>query len=94
MLRINYQNKFFEKEAVELDNHSFTNCEFKDCMIILKTGDTEIKSCNFIDCKLILKENALTVGKIIKMFTKNGPLRVVDYDKNGIFHPSGGGDND
>ena len=86
--KTNYQNKVFQKEVVELDNHSFKNCEFKECMVILKKGETELKSCRFINCKLILKENALTIGKIIKMFTGKSPLKVVDFDEEGKFYPS------
>ena len=87
MFKTNYQNKVFQKEVVVLDNHSFKNCEFKECMIILKKGETELKSCRFVNCKLLLKENALTIGKIIKMFTGKSPLKVVDFDAQGMFYP-------
>lgn len=88
MYKTNYQNKVFQKEVVELDNHSFKNCKFKECMIILKKGEMELKSCRFVDCKLILKENALNIGKIITMFTGKNPLKVVDFDEKGMFYPT------
>jgi len=88
MFKTNYQNKIFKKEVVELDNHSFRNCEFRECMIVLKTGETELNTCRFLNCKLILKENAFNIGKIIKMFTGKNPLKVVDFDEQGMFHPS------
>ena len=87
MYKTNYQNKVFQKKVVELDNHSFKNCEFKECMIIIKKGETEIKSCRFVGCQLILKENALNIGKIITMFTGNNPLKVVDFDDQERFYP-------
>ena len=93
MFKTSYQNKTFQKEIIELDNYSYRNCEFKDCMIILRTGDTELKACTFSGCKLILKGNALTIGKIIKMFSGKGPLRVVDYDENGVFHKTNENEN-
>ena len=87
MYKTNYQNKVFQREVVELDNLSFKNCEFKECMIIIKKGETEIKSCRFLGCQLILKENALNIGKIITMFTGKNPLKVVDFDDQGRFYP-------
>lgn len=86
MYKTNYQNKVFQSEVVELDNLSFKNCEFKECMIIIKKGETEIKSCRFVGCQLILKENALNIGKIITMFTGKNPLKVVDFDDQGRFY--------
>jgi hypothetical protein len=87
MYKITYQNKIFKKEVVELDNHVFKNCEFRDCMIILRTGDTVLQSCRFENCRLVLKDNALNIGKIITTFTGKGPLRVVDFDERGMFYP-------
>ncbi len=86
MYKTNYQNKVFQREVVELVNLSFKNCEFKECMIIIKKGETEIKSCRFLGCQLILKENALNIGKIITMFTGKNPLKVVDFDDQGRFY--------
>ena len=88
MYKTNYHNKVFKKEVVELDNHSFKNCEFRECMIVIKKGETELKSCRFNKCQLILKENALNIGKIITMFTGKNPLKVVDFDEQGMFSPS------
>jgi len=87
MYKVNYQNRAFKKEVVELDGHAFKNCEFSACMLVLRTGDTELKSCRFENCRLILKDNALTIGKIITTFTGKGPVRVVDFDEQGMFYP-------
>ena len=88
MYKTNYQNKVFQKAVVELDNHSFKNCEFRECLIVVRRGETELKSCRFVDCKLVLKESALNIGKIITMFTGNNPLKVVDFDAQGRFYPT------
>ena len=87
MFKTNYHNKVFQKEVVELDDHSFKNCEFKECMIVIRKGETELKSCRFVGCKLILKEKALNIGRIITMFTGKNPLKVVDFDDQGKFYP-------
>ena len=88
MYKITYQNKIFKKEVVELDEHTFKNCEFRECMIVLRQGDTELKSCRFQNCRLVLKDNALlNIGNIITTFTGKGPLRVVDFDERGMFDP-------
>lgn len=89
MFKTRYKNRTFQREVIELEKHSYRNCEFRDCMIILRAGDTELKSCTFSGCKLILKGNALTIGKILKMFSGEGPLKVVDYDEEGVFHKIG-----
>ena len=88
MFKTNYQNKVFKKEVVELDDHSFKNCKFVECMIVMRKGETELKSCRFNNCQLILKENALNIGKIITMFTGSSPLKVVDFNEQGMFYPS------
>jgi hypothetical protein len=88
MVTTNYQNKIFQKEIIELDNHSFKNCEFRECMIVLRKGVTELKSCRFDNCKLVLKDNAFTIGKILQTFTGKGPVKVVDFDEQGMFSPS------
>ncbi|MBW2104577.1 MAG: hypothetical protein JRI26_00800, partial [Deltaproteobacteria bacterium] len=56
-------------------------CRFKDCIIVLEKGKTNITGCSFENCKLLLKGNAYTVGKIIKLFTGENPLKVLDLDE-------------
>ena len=80
-----YQNKVFRKEVVKLDGHSFKNCEFRECLIVIKRGETELTGCHFKDCKLLLQENALTIGRIITLFTGKSPLKVVDFDEQELF---------
>jgi hypothetical protein len=87
MYKVTYQNRIFKKEVVELDEHVFKNCEFRQCMIILRTGDTALQSCRFENCRLILKDNALNIGKIITTFVGKSPLKVVDFDGQGMFYP-------
>ena len=90
MCKVNYQNKVFQKEIVELDNHSFNKCTFRECIIVLRKGETELKSCHFENCKLLLKDNALTIAKIITTFTGKSPLKVVDFDTQEALYPSEG----
>jgi hypothetical protein len=78
--RVQYKNAHFSSKRIELDGNSFTNCRFKDCIIVLEKGDTSIPNCRFENCKLLLQGNAYTVGKIIKLFTGKSPLKVVDFD--------------
>lgn len=76
--RVHYKNARFANEKIELDGKSFSHCQFEDCLIILERGETELSGCTMKNCKLMLKGNAYTVGKIIKLFTRDSPLRVLD----------------
>lgn len=80
-MKINYRNKRFIKEKVSLDGHTFKDCYFKDCIILLERGDTAISGCQFENCKLMLQGNAYTIARIIKQFTGNSPLKVIDMDE-------------
>jgi hypothetical protein len=88
MTRERFKNKKFKQERIGLDGKEFEWCEFKDCLIVLQKGDTVLERCSFDDCRLMLQGNAYTVGKIIKLFTPQGPLKVLDL-KEPIFDPSG-----
>lgn len=76
-----YRNASFSKEKIELDGKYFENCQFQDCLIIVETGETDIKGSSFLNCKLLLRGNAYTIGKIIKLFTGKSPLKVLDFDE-------------
>jgi hypothetical protein len=79
--KIRYKNSKFSNEKVELDGKSFIHCDFENCIIILERGETEVPGCSFKNCKLMLKGNAYTVGKIIKLFTRESPLKVLDMEE-------------
>jgi len=79
--KVRYKNSKFSNEKIELDGKSFIHCEFKDCIIILERGETEVSGCSIKNCKLMLKGNAYTVGKIIKFFTGKSPLKVLDMEE-------------
>ncbi len=79
--KVQYKNAKFSKQKIELDGKSFIHCEFKDCIIILEKGETNLAGSRFENCKLILKGNAYTVGKVIKLFTGKSPLKVLDLDE-------------
>ena len=80
-MKIKYKNKKFEKEKVSLDGHTFKDCHFKDCIILLERGDTEITGCQFENCKLMLQGNAYRIARIIKTFTRDSPLKVLDIEE-------------
>ena len=79
--KVRYKNKKFSNEKIDLDGKSFNYCEFENCIIILETGETDLSGSRFKNCKLMLRGNAYTVGKIIKLFTGKGPLKVLDFNE-------------
>ncbi len=79
--QIRYRSSKFSNEKIELDGKSFIHCEFHNCLLILERGETELSGCSFKNCKLLLKGNAYTVGKIIKLFTHESPLKVLDIEE-------------
>jgi hypothetical protein len=76
-----FKNATFTKERIELDGKYFENCRFKDCLIVLERGETDIRGSSFLNCKLLLRGSAYTIGKIIKLFTGKSPLKVLDFDE-------------
>jgi hypothetical protein len=79
--KVQYRNSRFSNQKIELDGKTFVHCEFKNCLIILERGETELSACSFKTCKLMLKGNAYTVGKIINLFTGKSPLKVLDMEE-------------
>ena len=79
--QVRYKNTKFSNQKVELDGKSFDHCEFENCMIILERGETKLSGCAFKNCHLMLRGNAYTVGRIIKLFTRESPLKVLDMDE-------------
>jgi hypothetical protein len=79
--KVQYKNTTFSRQRIELDGKYFDHCQFKDCIIVLERGETDIRGSSFANCKLLLKGNAYTVGKIIKIFTGKSPLKVLDFDE-------------
>ncbi len=79
--KVQYKNSNFAKQRILLDGKKFNHCEFKDCIIVLEKGETDISGCSFENCKLMLTGNAYTIGKIIKLFTRQSPLKVLDIDE-------------
>ncbi len=75
---VRYKNKRFSNQKVELDGKFFNHCDFENCIIIVERGETDISGCSFKNCKLMLRGNAYTVAKIIKLFTGESPLKVLD----------------
>ena len=80
-----YKNKKFVKERIELDGHSYENCTFEGCLIVLEKGEAEIKGCTFNQCRLMLLEQALRIAKILQLFIGDKPLKVLDFAEPGVF---------
>ncbi len=81
MFKIHYKNKEFKGERIELDGKEFSRCEFRDCLIVLERGETQIRDCKFYNCKLMLRGNAYIIAKIITSVVGNKPLKVLDIDE-------------
>jgi hypothetical protein len=79
--KVQYKNSTFSGKKIELDGKYFNHCRFKDCIIALEKGDTDISGSSFENCKLLLKGNAYIIGKIIRLFTGKSPLKVLDFDE-------------
>lgn len=77
---MSYKNSRFKREKLDVDGKTFTRCEFEDCIIIVETGDTDLSGCRFKNCKLMLRGNAFKIGKLIELFSKKGPMKVLDVD--------------
>jgi len=86
--KVRYKNSKFSNEKVDLDGKSFIHCEFENYIIILERGEKKVSGCFFKNCKLLLRGNAYTVGKIIKLFTRESPLKVLDMEES-LFERSG-----
>ncbi len=79
--KINYKNKKFTKERIELDGHSYSHCIFEGCLVILQKGETQIEDCRFNNCRLMLLGEALRIAKILQLFIGEKPLKVLDFDE-------------
>jgi hypothetical protein len=77
MFTIYYKNKKFQGKQVELDGAEFSRCEFRDCLIVLEQGETQIRDCRFYNCKLMLRGNAYAIAKIITAVTGSKPLKIL-----------------
>ena len=80
-----YKNKKFVRERIHLDGHTYENCEFHECMIVIEKGETVVKGCRAHKCRLLLLGPALQVAKILQTFLGDKPLRVLDFAEPGIF---------
>ena len=73
-----FVGRTFRNEIIELDGREFEHCEFVNCMVIVRRGETRLHRCTFDRCKLMLKDEAYTVGKIIQALTHGRGVKVLD----------------
>jgi len=64
----------FRNEDIYLDGHSWFNCKFYDCNVIIERGEFDVLQCEFTRCKLTAKGNAIAILKIAKLFFPQIPL--------------------
>ncbi len=76
MARIKIDNQSLTSQDVQLDGHSWMNCSFVDCNIIVEIGDYDFEYNELTRCRLTLKGDAAAVGKIIKLFHSDLPLKL------------------
>jgi hypothetical protein len=88
--KVNYKNAKFSGQKIQVDGASYRNCEFRDCVIVVEKGDTDLGGCRFHNCKLMLRGNAYTVGKLITLFTGKSPLKVLDLHEPLFESPEAG----
>jgi MOSC domain-containing protein YiiM len=79
--RVNYKNKTFKEEKIELDGKYFFNCTFKKCMFILEKGNTGFKGCEVSGCQLMLRGKAYTIAKIITKLNRKGTFKIIDFEE-------------
>ena len=79
--KVKYKNTKFTGQKIEVDGKSFSNCEFKDCIVVVERGETDLGGSRFHNCKLMLRGNAYNVGRLIKLFTGKSPLKVLDLNE-------------
>ena len=73
-MKIPIRNQTFNNEDVYLDGHSWFNCKFDKCNIIIERGEFDLVQCSFDSCKLTAKGNAIAILKVAKLFYPQIPL--------------------
>ncbi|PFZ73686.1 hypothetical protein COL72_08415 [Bacillus toyonensis] len=63
------ENIVFENQQVIFDGTSWYSCTFRNCEIIVNTGDLSAVSCTFEECKLTLGPNAANILALINLFS-------------------------
>ena len=81
-MRIPVRNQSYADQDVYFDRHSWSNCNFSDCNIIIETGEFDVMQCSFKNCRITAKGNALAILKIVKLFFPETPL-LNDAEKSG-----------
>lgn len=73
-MRIPVRDQTYKNEDIYLDLHSWFDCKFHSCNIIIERGDFDVVNCTFENCRLTAKGNAVAILKLIKIFFPELPL--------------------
>lgn len=77
-MRRQLRDELYENQKIALDGTSWWACSFKECELLIDTGDLSLDYCTFNNCKLVLGEKAATVAKVIQMF--NPGLQIAERE--------------
>ena len=73
-MRILVKEQAFTNEDIYLDGHSWDDCTFRDCNIIMERGDFDCINCLFEHCRLSARGGVVAILKIAKLFYPQIPL--------------------
>ncbi len=66
--RIIVKKEEFKDQDIRLDGHSWSDCIFRGCIVIVEKGDFDLIHCDFHECKLSLDGGAVAIAKVIDLF--------------------------
>lgn len=73
-MKIPVEHQTFTDDDIYLDEHSWFDCKFINCRIIIERGEFDLIQCSFDTCKLIAKGNAISIIKLLKLFYPDIPI--------------------
>jgi hypothetical protein len=66
--KIKVENEAFEGQDIFLDGHTWKQCTFTNCNIIMERGEFDLVGCSFNGCRLSARGGAMTILKVAKLF--------------------------
>ena len=59
----------YKDDDIYFDGHSWVDCKFDNCNIIIERGEFDVFNCEFNRCKLTPKGNAIAILKMAKLIS-------------------------